>query len=193
MDWAPVQTGIPELLEELLGIPCQWGKQSRKLQTTPAHALCDLSKPRAIGVDERRTETVTIEGEPLIAEMVSGVRHIDLQVSVWSKSQEIDKTADVYLDKLQTRLRWSSSIGILSALGFALVTISDVIEVDPTEESRIVSVSVIEVELAYMHSETDTPATWIETARLQTDELRDAGGTAFPAAMQLDITGPEIP
>lgn len=193
MDWAALHTGLPVLIQALFGssvVATQWGDQP-KAMIVGVVAELDLLNPASLGVDDRVIADIEDEGEPLVQETVTGAREMTVQVTVTSQDQRLAYAARVALERLRTRLRFSSSIASLMQLGLALVSIGPVIEFDPVENGRVISKSALEIRVAYIHSETDTAAPFIETARISTDVLRDAAGDPLPDVAQFDVTGPE--
>lgn len=190
MDWATLQTGLTVFVRSLLGdIATQWGDQPTKFVQGPS-ATIDLLAPEAVGVDDRIWEDVGSPDPTAVKETAIGHREIVVQVTVTSISQKLQDSARMYLERLRTRLRWTSSIGSLAALGLGLLEIGPVIEIDPIENGRVISRSALEVRCSYVHSETDAEIPFIETARISS-ELEDAAGDPLPAGLQFDITVPE--
>lgn len=189
MDWATLQTDLPPFLATLLGIGVEWGDQPRTMSSDQARAFIDLLEPEALGVDDRTRTTVA---GPAVVETVTGQRLLTVQVTVHSLSQKIEESARFYLERLRARLHWTTSINALAAMGLALATIGTTIEVDPTEDMRVRSVSIIEIRCAYVHSESDAAAPFIETARVYSEYARNAAGAQLPASVQMDEIGPEV-
>lgn len=194
MDWEQLNDDLPVFIKSLMHadvLAVQWGDQPVTMQTGTTATL-DLLEPEQLGVDDRVIEEVEVEGEPHVTETAIGAREMTLQVTVASQSQKLHKSARAYLEQLRTRLHWSSSIASLAALGLSLVSMGPVVEFDPIENSRVISKSALEIRVGYIHSETDAPAPFIETARVYSEHARNAAGTPLDASLQMDEIGPEI-
>lgn len=189
MDWQKLQDELPGFFKELMGIPVDWADQPRSVYTTNARAELDIQHPESLGVDD--SNWFDIEQDS-VQQTISGAREIVIQIVVMAMSQRLPLAARVYLEKLRNRLRLQSSIDRMADFGLAFVSVDSFVEMDPTEESRVVSKSSLEIRFAYVEEETDTAIPYVETARVYSDELKDAGGDGLPASEQVDVIGPEV-
>lgn len=192
MDWATLQTELPSLLGDLLELPCDWRKQPRKMHTD-ARAQLDLVSHTGLGVDETSWTELDEDDDDEpdhVRATVHGLRELAVQVSVWSPSQSLDKSARRYLERLRTRLYLPSSLERIKALELALVGVEDLVLLDPSEDGREVSEAAMDVRLAGGSSELDAPIPFIETARVRSEHLRNAAGDPLPSSAQID-TNPE--
>lgn len=189
-DWTTLETRLPALFGELLGIPCHWRAQPQKMQQG-ASAVIDLLAPTSIGVDDLRWTDVadpTTGAITGVQATIVGQRELTLQVSVWSPSQKLGSSARMYLERLRTRLRWPSTLATLKELGLAHVRTEGVVDIEPEQDNRVRSGAALDVRLAYAASEADVAIPYIETARVQSVSVRNAAGDPLPASVQVDVT-----
>lgn len=174
MDWTQLDTALPALVSTLIELPCDFVGKARPMHQQ-ARAQLGIIATSAIGVDEQSLDlsgedTLEAPTAQRIAETVHGLREMTVQVDVWSNEQSIDKSSRRYLERLRTRLRWTSSIEALKALGLALVEIEDIAQPDVEENGRRYSFATMDVRLAYGESETDAAVPFIEQFRLRTSD-----------------------
>lgn len=195
MELATVQTQLPALLTSLLGIPCQWRTQPKQM-IVGTQATLDWLGGTGLGADERSLTDVDAAGAPTevdadiaaVEETVYGLREATVQVTALSLDQTLDKSARAYLETLRTRLRWTSTVEAMKAMGLALVGIQPIVQLDPTKDGRINSQASLDIRLAYGVAETDAPGPFIETARA-TSAIDDASSTPLTASLQVDVDG----
>lgn len=199
MDWAEIggPTGLTALIGGLVSLPCDWAGQPRR-QHTSARIELDVLGGRGIGIDDRGWANVSeVPSGGGSAEVtgvrarVEGVRELTLQIQVWSPTQTLATTARRYLGEIRTRLRLPSTLAALKAFGLAIVTLEDVVPLDPPEDGRRVSRAAMDVRLAYTAFANDEPVPFIETARVRSDVLRHPGGDPLP--FQQDTHPPPPP
>ncbi len=186
-----LDTALPTFFGTLLGCACDWSEQPRPMRTGHGGARAQLSMfgASSVGVDELVQTNVDVDTALAIAETRVGLRQVTIQVTVWTPSQQLAKSAPMFLERLRTRLRWSSSVATLAGLRLALMTVGQVVSLDPTENGRSSSSAALDFRFAYGIGETDAPAPFIETSRTTT-ALTNAGGELLPGSLQLD-TNPE--
>lgn len=193
MDYARLETELPLLFAELLGIPCDWRKRPRK-QHTDACAQLDVISNASIGGDERAWVDVDSDADTVVDSIqatVYGVRELVVQVSVWSPVQSLATSARAYLERLRTRLSLPSSLDAIKALELALVGVEDLVLTDPDQDGRTRSEASIDVRFAYGHDETEAAAIpFLETVRVTSSSARDVQGDPLGAALQIDINPP---
>lgn len=194
MDFAAVQSGLPALFATLMGIPCQWATQPRKM-VVGTSAVIDILGDATNGRDERVAEYVDDAGAVVelvdatgVRETVHGQRELTLQVSIWGITQQLAASARFYLGKLRTRLAFSSSIATLKAMGLSLAVREPVVQVDPTQDNRAMSQASLDLHFGYGVAESDEPAEFVQTARFFSQYVRNAGGVQEPDALQSDVT-----
>lgn len=189
---------LPALFTTLLGIPCNWAEEPRPLHLR-ARAQIDVIAMASFGQDDHSTE----DSEPVagvvetIVESVTGERGLTLQVSIWSPSGALGSGAQVFLERLRTRLEMESTEVALEAMHLSFQRAEQPIKVRSSEDGRVVSVWAMDLHLGYVWTETDSenPTSWIETGRItsklldaddnEIDSLLDADGE--PAPVQVDI------
>jgi hypothetical protein len=195
---ATLQTDLPTLLGALMGITCQFATQPRAV-VSGASAVVDLLGSHGLGVDDREIENIddagdvtTVDADAVaVRETVHGLREMTMQVTAWSASQKLDESSRFYLERLRTRLRWTSTVTALRALGLSIVTIEAVVPGDTEQGGRLRSQASLDVHLGYGASETDASIPFIERARIKSESISNAAGAALPASMQVDINPPE--
>lgn len=158
MDLATLDTGLPTFLTALLGIPCDWRKQPRQVHVS-ASAQLDILTSNGVGWDELTSHDVS---GPATTETVYGLREMTIQVTVWSLSQKLAESARFYLERLRTRLRWSSSLAALDALGIALIGVMPMVLIDAPQDGRTPSQGSLDLRFAFGVAESDAPAPFIE-------------------------------
>ena len=166
MELATLQDALPTFLATLLGIPCDWRKQERSMRVV-SHALLDIISSPVIGTDELVSSDVLDSAMPPnvvgTKETVYGLRELTLQVTVWSLAQTLQDSARFYLERLRTRIRWSSSVAALKAMGIGLLTIAPITLGDPAQGGRFVSVAFVDARFSYGVAESDTTAPFVES------------------------------
>lgn len=193
MTWSTWQQQLPVLFGVLLGsaaapMACAWADQPRQMHVGARAQLTILATPSQ-GVEDRRRHVV----EGALVEEAIGQRAMVLQLDVWSPRQPLDQSARRYLETLRTRLAFDSTQAALKALRLSLQRVGDPVDLDAIEDGRKVSRWAIDITLGYAWSERDEDnvGTWIETARITTDTVRDVDDTDLPDALQHDIHPPE--
>lgn len=190
-----LDTGLPQLIGDLLEIPVDWAKRPRQMHVSPARAQLDVLAETITGDETTYTEiTITPEvGDPYVAlePTVHLKGELTLQVSVWSPVQGLGKSARRYLTQLMLRLRWPSTHVALVAMGLALVTIEPIQLIDPPEHDRSVSRAAMDLRFAFGLDESDELIPHIETVEIRSEYLRDETGAQLPK--QIAITVPETP
>jgi hypothetical protein len=198
MNWETLQNELPPLLTNLLGIPCDFRTQPAPHRDVVARAWVDVLDIVGLGVDDRRTIDVDADGEPTsvpedvegVREKVEGIRESTFQITVQSLSQLLHQSARFYLERLRTRLRWTSTIESLKALGLALVRIESVLQLDTPTDMRAYSMASVDVRFAFGESDTDATAPFIERARFRSASITNAAGVPVHDSLQVDVTVP---
>lgn len=157
MDLATIDAGLPTFLKTLLGIPCEWRKTPRTMHVGPSMQL-DIITSNGIGWDELVSRDAS---GPATQEIVYGLREMTLQVTVWSLSQKLAESARFYLELLRTRLRWTSSLQALDALGLALIGVMPMVLIDAAQDGRTPSQASLDLRLSYGVAESDAPVPFI--------------------------------
>lgn len=192
LDFAEIQTELPALFEALMGISCNWRDQAVPFVDGP-QAFLDVLAPAAVGVDDLRWSEVGVDAEdPTLPDTIQatmvGNREMTIQVTVWNDRQPLDVSARYYLERLRTRLRFPSTLEAMRALGLAQVRTEAMIDLDPTEDGRVMSQTSMDLRLAYVVAETDDAQPYLLTPRVKSESLRDAAGDP---TLQIDINPPE--
>jgi hypothetical protein len=155
-------TGLAKFFATLLEIPCDWRKQPRAMHCAPS-ALLDLVTSGPIGVDE----LVSADAPgPATTETVYGLREMTVQVTVWSLSQKLGASARFFLERLRTRLRWTSSVTALAMLGLALVGVEPIVLADAPQDGRTASQASMDLHFTFGVAESDAPTPFIESVDL---------------------------
>lgn len=198
MDFAAVESGLPTLFTSLMGIPCQWATQPRRM-VVGTSAVIDILGDTVNGRDERVTSYVDDDGAIVgvadatgARETIYGQRELTLQVTIWGITQQLVKSARYYLGRLRTRIRFTSSIARLKAMGLFLSTRENIVQVDPAQEGRAMSQASLDLHFGYGVAESDEPAAFVKTVRVKSEFLENAAGDPEPPSLQSDITV-EIP
>jgi hypothetical protein len=161
-----------------------------------ASATLDLIGSATIGVDELVAENVDEDGEVTtdpeavvaVRETSHGQREDVLQVTVRAISQGLEARADVYLERLRTRLAWSSSLEALRAMGLGVSTVGAIVPLDSAAnkaEMRKYSEAAIEIGVVFGVAESDEPGPFLQTAIARSQSVRDVDGTALPDGAQI--------
>jgi hypothetical protein len=168
--WEQIETDLTAIFAELLGIPCDWRAKSRQM-TTGARAQVDYLTGSALGIDEPVMSDWPSALPTSIATTVYGLREFVLQVSVESWTQSLATSARAYLETLRTRLRLPSVLVRLAALGLSVVAIEQTVQLDRTQDGRVVSSAAMDLRFAHGVSESDALIPYIETVRITSPEL----------------------
>lgn len=194
MDYAAVESGLPTLFAALMGIPCQWATQPRRM-IVGTGAVIDIIGSDDNGRDEHVEEYVDDAGDVVdlddatgVRETVFGQRALRLQVTIWGITQKLATSARFYLERLRTRIRFTSSIATLKAMGLSLATREAIVQVDPTQDGRVMSQSSLDLQFGYGVAESDAPGSFVKTARILSQFIRNAGGVQEPDSLQSDVT-----
>lgn len=162
MDYATANDELPGIFGGLLELPCAWRKQpGANVINTSASATLDVIASPSF-VDEL---IVTREGEDA-KETSYGIRELTLQVSVWSPSQLLGESARFFLERLRTRLQWTSTYDALKRIGFEINDILQIVTIDPRQAGRLMSGCAMDVQLGFGIAESDTPAPPIKSVHV---------------------------
>lgn len=191
-DLATIETGLSELFARLMEVPCDWRKKPRGMHVRACAQLDDLTS-NGVGVDDSVWRDVDVAGEPTtvdadvaaVRETVQGIRERTLQVTVWSPRQTLAESARFYLERLRTRLRWSSSLDALRAIGVGLVGVEAIQLLDHAQDGRDVSEAAMDLRITHAVAEADEPVPFIERGHV-TGSVESAGGEEI-AALEIDL------
>ena len=130
-----------------------------------------------IGVDElRRTDDA---GE--LTEEAIGQRSMVLQVRFWAARQSLEHAPRVFVERLRTRLRWTSTTTALLRCALAFQRAEQPVDFVGKRDSRMLTSSLIDLRLGYAWVEGDTENAmgWIAKAQI-VGTLRDPAGVEVP-------------
>jgi len=186
---AQIQNALEALFAELLELPVaavSFLRQPRQQHRGPRAQLDPIAWPH-LGVDELR-RTVTAGGAELTEESI-GQRTLVLQVQVWADTQSLDTAPMSYIERLRTRLRWTTTQQALQRCCLSFDRAEQPVTFTQRQDCRQLSTASIDLRLSYAWVEADTAHTmsWIEQAFITADKLRDPAGTAFDDALQPTI------
>lgn len=137
MNWASIKTALAEVVAEQSGLTTHWVKRDSAWRPD-AFARLDLLGVRSIGVDEERLEHDEVQD--VLIQRRYGQRVIRVQIAVETQSQELEKTAMVYAEKMRARLRLVEVHAALNAAGLAFSGADEITALDyDDEEGRTVS------------------------------------------------------
>lgn len=184
-----IQEGLEGLFARLLDLPVaavSFLRQPRQHHRGPRAQLDPIAWPH-LGVDELR-RTLTAGGAELTEEAI-GQRTLVLQVRVWTEAQSLATAPMSYIERLRTRLRWTTSQQALERCCLSFDRAEQPVTFPETRDGRILSTASIDLRLSYAWVEADTENTmgWIEQAQIIADKLRDPVGTALDDALQPTI------
>lgn len=182
-DW---QNALEELFARLLDLPkpdVSFLRQPRQHRRGP-RAQLDPIAFQHFGVDERR-HTQSANGNELVEEAI-GQRVMVLQVAVWTESQSLGKSPARFIERLRTRMRWTSTTQALKRCALAFERAEQPVTFPETRDGRTLSRSSIDLRLAYAWVEADTEniGSWIEQAEVTANKFRDPAGVAYPDTLQ---------
>lgn len=150
--------GLRGVLAGLMGIPCDFRKQSgaNQMRLGPtdnlgARAWVDLLGSSTV-VDEVLVEGVDADDEfpeGAVVETAYGIRERVIQVTALSQNQQLHKSARAYLELLEDKLPLTSTGQLFRALGLASLGAEPIQVLDPEAFGRCSSVAAIDLRFRY--------------------------------------------
>lgn len=170
---------LPLFFADLLGIHVEWGDQPQKFRQG-AQATLDILAPTGIGVDDVIFEDIDDPGMPgtprAIRATVIGQREFTMQVSVWTPSQKLQRSARKYLGRLRTRLRLPTSLEKMRELGIAFIRVEALVDQDFIQDGRTRSRSLMDIRFGCSVVEVDEEIPYISSARVSSGTTDQPGG-----------------
>lgn len=155
MNWAAILPVILAEVSRTSGLPTYWRNQPAPCLDPIVQARVQLHvlSSGSIGVDETRW----VDG----VQTRYGVRRITVRALCESYRQAHPHAARQYLERMRTRLWLETSVSALDAVAVALVRFGDLIDLDAPKESRMTSISAIDLHFGYATTETADTTTGV--------------------------------
>jgi hypothetical protein len=188
MDLASIQAALTTIIGTASGgLKVSWEEEPRSMVTAP-RVLLNLISTGAIGVDEQRPEFDDPFFPGDLTARVVGLRPFTLSIQVEnSQTQKPTGKAQLFLERIRTRLRFPSAHEALKAAGIALVSLGPTVLLDHDYDDHRVSRASMDAFMTTSVDEKDDSAAlgFIETIEV-TSEVEDPGGTVLPTPPNLD-------
>lgn len=94
--------------------------------------------------------------EPPVIETITGRREITLRVKVDSIYQDANRDAHYYLERMRTRVQWSSIQAALRAAGLGFQDVAAATEVNETRDQHRASIAIFDLRCNVVATEADT-------------------------------------
>lgn len=164
IDWDTICPTIQTLIATISGLDISLVTWRDQAQPYNPHAIVKLNITafRSIGMDHER---ISDGGERIVA----GVRGWTLGIDVESISQEFDKFAPTYVERIRTRFKRRTSQAILSAVGVSLSTDLLATDVPLVDGDRHWSKYITQYAMFSSFEDVDTSdgaGDWIETVEI---------------------------
>jgi hypothetical protein len=185
MSLLAAKTALVSIVEAQSGLKAHWSKRSAAVRP-PAHARLDLLGIRAVGQEEQRL--VLPDGGAALEQYRFANRVLRVQIAVETQSQELEKTAIEYADRIRSRLRLEEVRAELEVAGLAFAGADDVTATDYDDrEGRTVSFAGFEARFNFSRFEQGEDIDWIATAT-GTGEIGPGDpATEVPVSVDLDV------
>jgi hypothetical protein len=184
MSLAAAKTTLKAIVEAQGGIPAHWVKRSAAVRP-PAHVRLDLLGIRAVGQEESRLALP--EDATALEQYRFANRVLRVQIAVETQSQELEKSALEYADRIRSRLRFEEVRAELEAAGLAFAGADEVTALDYDDrEGRTISFAGFEARFNFSRYEQGEDIDWIVTAT-GTGEIGPSDpATEVPVSVDLD-------
>ncbi len=192
-DWSTWQTSLTGIFATLLGLTApavSFGTQPRGMVEGATAQITPIAIQHH-GVDDiRRT---LVDGQ--LVEQVIGHRTLVLQARVWSPRQSLQNSSRALIERLRTRLSFTSTTEALLALDLGFQRAEQPADLTQTRGGREETSTSIDLFLSYAWVETDdTPGNaldYINEVHFNGHVIRDVDGDPVPSALlpELVITG----
>ncbi len=181
MSLLAAKTTLVSIVSAQSGLPAHWAKRSAGWRAA-AHVRLDLLGIRAVGQEERRL--VLPVGGTVLEQYRYANRVLRVQIAVETQSQELEKTALEYADRIRSRLRFEAVHAELEAAGLAFAGADEVAALDYEDaEGRTVSFAGFEARFNFSRYERGEDIDWIATARA----TGDIGPKEPPTTVIVDV------
>lgn len=178
--WDEWQAGLRALFAGLLGLEVAavaFARQPRG-QIRGPRAQLDILSVLHEGVEDMRR---TLVGAELVEESL-GHRVMILQVAVWGERQSLGSSPRALLERMRSRLRWTSTVEALRALQLGLELAEQPVEFTSPQDGRRLTVASIDLRLSFswVEADTDNPLGWFDKAEIVA-EFNDPVGADLSA------------